>query len=131
VVHFSAVLFVCIFVVIPSETLLSLAALPALGSVTGLIYSARIWVQLFVRRSFDVDVVDRLFYALIPLAGDLLALASAVVLFMQYPWSLELLAAALITLLLSGIRNAWDMTIWIVIRTPVPDADRPPLAAQA
>jgi hypothetical protein len=29
------------------------------------------------------------------------------------------LAAALITLLLAGIRNAWDMTIWIVIRTPV------------
>ena len=32
---------------------------------------------------------------------------------------LDLLAAALITLLLAGIRNAWDMTIWIVIRTPV------------
>jgi hypothetical protein len=41
-------------------------------------------------------------------------------------WSLELLAAALITLLLAGIRNAWDMTIWIVIRTPVPDARQSP-----
>jgi hypothetical protein len=130
VVHFSEVLFVCILAAIPSETWLTLAALLGLGGATGLIYSARVLVQLFVRRSFDVDVVDRLFYALLPVAGYLLALASAVALFMQSPWSLELLAAALITLLLAGIRNAWDMTIWIVIRTPVPDAGRQPPAAQ-
>jgi hypothetical protein len=124
VVHFSEVLFVCILATVPSQTWLSLAALVALVVAAGLIYSARIWVQLLVRRSFDVDVVDRLFYALLPVAGYLLALASAIALFMQHAWSLELLAAALITLLLAGIRNAWDMTIWIVIRTPVPDAGR-------
>jgi hypothetical protein len=120
VVHFSEVLFVCILAAVPSQTWLSLAALVALVVAAGLIYSARIWVQLLVRRSFDVDVVDRLFYALLPIAGYLLALASAVALLLQSSWSLELLAAALITLLLAGIRNAWDMTIWIVIRAPVP-----------
>jgi len=101
-----------------------------LGGVAGLIYSARVWMQLFVRRRFDVDIVDRLFYAFLPVVGYLLGLISAVALWTQSPWSLELLAAALITLLLAGIRNAWDMTIWIVIRTPVPDAGRQPPAAQ-
>jgi hypothetical protein len=131
VVHFSEVLFVCILAAIPSETWLTLAALLAIGGAAGLIYSARVWVQLFVRRSFDVDVVDRMFYALIPVAGYVLAFAAAVALVMQSIWSLELLAAALITLLLAGIRNAWDMTIWIVIRTPVPDPGRQPPASQA
>jgi len=28
----------------------------------------------------------------------------------------------MITLLLAGIRNAWDMTLWIVIRVPVSEA---------
>jgi hypothetical protein len=130
VVHFSEVLFVCNLAAIPSQTWLSLASLVALVSVAGLIYSARVWVQLFVRRSFDVDVIDRLFYALLPLTGYLLALASAAALFMQSAWSLELLAAALITLLLAGIRNAWDMTIWIVIRAPVPEMGRQPPASQ-
>ena len=31
------------------------------------------------------------------------------------------LAAGQITLLLGGIRNAWDMMIWIVIRAPTVD----------
>jgi hypothetical protein len=76
-------------------------------------------VQLFIRRSFDVDVVDRMFYALIPVLGYLLVLLCAVLLVMQSALSLDVLAAGLITLLLAGIRNAWDMTMWIVIRTPV------------
>ena len=37
-------------------------------------------------------------------------------------WSLDALAAAVITLLLAGIRNAWDMTLWIVIRVPVSES---------
>jgi len=37
---------------------------------------------------------------------------------MQSEAGLDVLAAALITLLAAGIRKAWDMTLWIVIRTP-------------
>jgi hypothetical protein len=43
------------------------------------------------------------------------------VLFRQSPAGLDLLAAAQITLLLAGIRNAWDMMLWIVIRAPTPN----------
>jgi len=118
VVHFSAVLLVCIAAIIPVENWRSFAILLAVCGVVGLVHSARVWLQLFVHRTFRVDVVDRLFYALIPVLGYVLVLASAVLLFMQWETGLLVLAAALMTLLLAGIRNAWDMTTFIVIRTP-------------
>jgi hypothetical protein len=118
VVHFSTVLLVCIAAVIPDESWRSFAILLAVCGVVGLVHSARVWLQLFVRRTFRVDVMDRLFYALIPVLGYVLVLASAVLLFMQWATGLLVLAAALMTLLLAGIRNAWDMTTFIVIRTP-------------
>src|SRR6516164_8692000 len=111
VVHFSAALFICILAAIPSQTWQTLAALLAACSLAGIAYSARVWMQLFVRRRFDVDVIDRVFYAFI--------LVGVFLLFKESAMGLDLLAAALITLLLAGVRNAWDMTIWIVIRTPV------------
>ncbi|TMJ32298.1 MAG: hypothetical protein E6G96_06435 [Alphaproteobacteria bacterium] len=51
--------------------------------------------------------------------GHLLVLAAGLLLLvMQSEAGLDVLAAALITLLAAGIRKAWDMTLWIVIRTP-------------
>jgi hypothetical protein len=122
VVHFSAILFICILAAIPSHTWSTLGALLLVAGAAGIAYSARIWVQLFVRRSFAVDMVDRMFYAAIPVLGYLLVLVSGCLLLMQSALSVDVLAAALITLLVAGIRNGWDMTIWIVIRTPVPDS---------
>ena len=52
VVHFSAALFICMAATIPSQTWLTSGAALLLGGGAGVIYSARVWVQLFVRRSF-------------------------------------------------------------------------------
>jgi len=119
VVHFSTALVVCILATMPEQTGEEFIVLLSVVGLAGLAYSARIWMQLFVRRSFTVDVVDRLFYALIPGIGHLLVLLSAILLFRQTATGLDCLAAALMTLLLAGIRNAWDMTMWIVIKAPL------------
>ena len=119
IVHFSTALFVCIFATIPEQTGLEFIVLLSVLGLAGFAYSARVWAQLLIRRRFTVDIIDRLFYALIPGVGQLLILLAAVLLFMQRSAGLECLAAALITLLLAGIRNAWDMTMWIVIKAPV------------
>jgi hypothetical protein len=125
VVHFSAVLFVAIVALIPSHGWPSLAGLLTLVGLPGALYSANLWFQLFVHRRFNIDIADRLFYALIPVLGYLLLLLAAFVLFRQSAAGLDLLAAAQITLLLAAIRNAWDMMIWIVIKAPIADtADR-------
>jgi hypothetical protein len=47
-------------------------------------------------------------------------------LFLQSAASANLIAAALLTLLLAAIRNAWDMMVWIVIKAPSGGGPLPP-----
>jgi hypothetical protein len=118
VVHFAAVLFACLVNMIPTHYWESLSAMLAAGGAAGLIYSGRVLYALIIRHRFNVDVVDRMYYALIPAAGYLLALVAAVLGFLHIAESAYVMAAALMTLLLAGLRNAWDMMLWIMIRVP-------------
>jgi hypothetical protein len=125
VVHFSSVLFICILAAIPAHTWATFGSLIAAAGVAGLIYSGRIWVQIFIRRSFAVDMMDRLFYGVAPVLGYLLVTIAGVMLLMRSAAGPEVVAAALITLLLAGIHNAWDMMSWMVMRTSAASADPP------
>ena len=135
VVNFAAALFVCIGVMIPSQTWLSLGLLLTAGGVAGLVYAGRVWVQMFVRRSFHVDLIDRMFYATVPLLGYLLILVAGILLLLDKAWSAEVTAAALVVLMFAGIRNAWDMTTWIMMRTPtsvqLPSSSEQPPSGQS
>jgi hypothetical protein len=119
VVHFSTALFVCVLATIPEQTGFAFVILLSIVGLAGLAYSATVVIQLFVRRRFGVDMMDRVFYALIPCVGHLLVLVSGILMLPNPEDGLDCLAAALITLLIAGIRNAWDMTMWIVIKAPV------------
>jgi hypothetical protein len=118
VVHFASVVFACLVVIIPTHTPKTLGGLLAAGGVLGVGYCVNISVQLFIRRRFKVDFTDRLFYALVPLLGYLLLSIAGVLLWLQSKESVNILAAGMLTLLLAGIRNAWDMTLWTAIKTP-------------
>src|SRR5262249_5402714 len=123
--NFAAALVGCIGVMIPSQTWLSLGVMLAAGGGAGLIYAGRVWFYMFIRRSFHVDVIDRTFYATVPLLGYLLVLAAGILLLLGKRWSAEVTAAALVVLMFAGVRNAWDMTTWIMMRTPT-TAQLPP-----
>ena len=117
VAHFSSLLFVCILILIPTQTWLSLSmAVGGLG-IAGIAYSIRQWIRVFLTLRSRIDWADRMFYVFIPGLGYALVLVSAVALFEHRRSSAELMAAALIVLLLAGIRNAWDMTVWIITRS--------------
>ena len=135
VVSFATALFVCIGVMIPSQTWLSLGLLMTAGSIAGLVYAGRVWVQMIVRRRFHVDAIDRMFYATIPLLGYVLILGAGILLLLDKAWSAEVTAAALVVLMFAGIRNAWDMTTWIMMRTPttvqLPPPEAPPPSDQS
>jgi hypothetical protein len=118
VMHFASVLFACLLTTIPTHTWYSLGGLLGAGALTGSIYSGGLVVQMIIRHRFNVDLSDRLFYALLPLFGYLLALISAALLLMRSAMSANIIAAAVLMLLLASIRNAWDMMVWIVIKTP-------------
>jgi hypothetical protein len=118
VVHFAAVLLASLVVTIPTQSWTMLGSLVGAGGLAGLVYCGRLIVHLIIRHGFNVDLSDRLFYAVIPFLGYLLALIAAVLLLMRSAASGDVLAAAVLTLLVAGIRNAWDMMVWIMIRVP-------------
>jgi hypothetical protein len=133
VVLFASAMFICIVVTVPTHTWMTLAGVLGAGGALGLVYSGNILVSLVVRHNFKVDLEDRMYYALTPVIGYALVVATAVMLFRQSHQSLNVMAAALLVLLLAGIRNAWDMTLWIVLKTPdtagppqMPDSPGPP-----
>jgi hypothetical protein len=126
VVHFSTTLFVSVIATVPVHSGLPLATMFVLVGLAGLAFSARVWVQLLVRRRFQVDVIDRMFYALIPCIGHLFVVVGGTLLVLQPELGMDAIAAAALILLFAGIRNAWDMTIWIVIKTPITGGSEPP-----
>lgn len=118
VVHFAAVLFACLLITMPTHAWETISSLLAVGGLAGVVYGGRVLVQLIIRHRFNVEVIDRLFYALIPMASYLLALAAAVLGFLHIAASAYVMAAALLVLLFAGLRNAWDMMLWIMIKVP-------------
>ncbi len=118
VVHFAAVLLAGLAIVVPIHTWISLGVVLGAGGLAGAIYCGRLLVWLYVRHSFNVERVDQLFYVLIPLVGYLLVLVAAALLLMASRAGADVMAAAIFVLLIAGLRNAWDMMVWIVVRTP-------------
>jgi hypothetical protein len=117
VVHFSAVLVSCVLATIPTQTWLVLGFLQICVGAIGLVYSGWVWRRM-LKHGFvaTIDAIDRLWYALLPIPAYLLVIAAGVELWKQSLFGLNIFASALILLLLIGIRNAWDMTIWIIDR---------------
>src|ERR1700730_18538805 len=69
VVHFSTVLIICLLATIPTETWAVLGDLLTCAGVIGLAYSGWIWRRMMKHGIIaSIDVVDRLWYALLPLA---------------------------------------------------------------
>ena len=129
VVHFSAILVSCLISLAPSPSRAVLGALIAATGGVGLFYS---WhaVSNLRRRGIMLrrDLEDRLCYAIIPITIYLALIATGIVIAIAPPVGLDMLAVVLVALLLLGIHNAWDMTLWIVLNTgndPKP-VDAPP-----
>jgi hypothetical protein len=118
VVHFAAVLVFCLLAVVPLHGWLSLAALAAAIGLAGIVYAGRVWFRL-ARSRYQIDLIDRTFYAPLPALAYLVVLVAAALLYAQSEWGFVVAAAGLITLIVAAIRNAWDMMIWIAIKTPV------------
>ena len=122
VTHFAAVLLMCLVASMPSHTWFTLGVLLSAGALAGTLYSVGVVMKRIVRivrKGFRIDLEDRLFYVFAPPAGYVLALVAAASLFFHDAVvSSDLIAAAMLTLLFVAIRNAWDMMVWIVIKTP-------------
>ena len=118
VLHFSAVLVNCLAATAPARTESSLAALFLATGVAGTAYTGWLWMRMRERGFIKtIDWADRLCYLFFPALIYMLAAAAGIAWLIQFRHGLVLLALTLVFLLLLGIRNAWDMTLWIAVHT--------------
>jgi hypothetical protein len=117
VVHFSLVLVLCLIASAPIASAPTLGVVVSSAGLVGLGYSGWIWRSMRKHGfSTEIDLTDRLLYALLPMAGYLLVVIGGFSIGYHAIGGLSILAFACVTLLLVGIRNAWDMTVWIIDR---------------
>jgi hypothetical protein len=115
--HLTGVLAVSLTLSTPSLASRGVATLLLVIGAAGLGYSLVVWLRMG-RRGFTamIDLADRLWYALSPVAGYLGIVAAAIALLLGSAYGLDVLAVAAALLLAASIRNAWDITVWMVMR---------------
>jgi hypothetical protein len=112
VVHLAIVLLGCALTMVPSLDWMWFEILFALIALPSFVYSA--WIAWHVGQRRNLEVMDRFWYAGFPLVAYAVMMASVAMSALQVHGSLEVLAVAFALLLISGIRNAWDLIIFFI-----------------
>jgi len=118
VMHLAVVLFTCALVFVPSLSAFGLGVLLGIGALGGLVYAGRNSFHISRREG---HWSDRLWYGVVPPLAYITALGGAASLLLARPHAFDLLAAGLGILVASGIRNAWDLIIFFVVKPSEPD----------
>ena len=113
VVHLANILLYALVALVPSLDQTSFAALLALGGAVGLGFSLYL-LPVIRKHGTDIALEDWFWYGGAPVAAYGVVLATAACVLGEWPRSLELLGFGLVLLLLVGIRNAWDLIIYLV-----------------
>ncbi len=117
VVHFSSVLCVSLGVLAPLPGVMVFGILVAAIGCIGLTYCGFVAIDS-VRDGLakHIDWDDRIWYAGLPIVGYLVLIGAGVAEALGIEYSELVLTGAIVLLLIAGIRNAWDITIWAVTR---------------
>ncbi len=117
VVHFSSALTASLFAIAPLRSWQVFGVLIGADGLFGLGYTTLVWLGLLRRgMAQPIDLDDRAWYALFPAIAYGAMIAAGVVLMRGQEGGCTLLAVAMAALLLVGIRNAWDMTMFTIMR---------------
>lgn len=117
VVHFACAVAACMFAIAPLRYWVLFGLLIGATGLYGIGYAAMVWRNMLRHGlTMPIDLEDRICYAAIPAVGYATMLAAGITLCDGYETGCALLAIAMGLLLLIGIRNAWDMTIFTVMR---------------
>ncbi|HEY2069632.1 MAG TPA: hypothetical protein VGG48_08775 [Rhizomicrobium sp.] len=125
-VHLGSVLVGSAVLAAPTLSTLVLSILLGLGALAGVIYGVIVWTRI---NQLKIDLIDRFWYGVLPIFSYALLGAAAWLVFSAIGPGLELVGAALVLLLIAGIRNAWDMATFMVLGGPSaaennPDGDK-------
>jgi hypothetical protein len=115
-VHLGSVVIGAAILLMPTLSALFLALLLGTGGLAGLIYGFIVYFRVTTLKN---DLTDRCWYGIFPLLMyGLLGVSAALVFFRDIEHGLEAIAAALVALLVIGMRNAWDMATFMILGGP-------------
>lgn len=116
-VHLVCVLAASLIILAPLRRTAALGVLVGGTGGGGIVYAAWVWRGM-LRHGLvaKIETDDRLWYAALPPVGYLLMAGAGLAFACGQNAGCFLLAASIAVLLLAAIRNAWDMTVWMVIR---------------
>jgi len=117
VVHFAAILGAALLILAPFTSGRGLGVALFAEGIGGIAYS--LFIVREIRRSkyiASLVLIDRVWYALAPVVAYAVLAGAAGALVAGSPSHPAMLAGGLGLLMLAGIRNAWDMMVWIMLR---------------
>jgi hypothetical protein len=112
VVDFAAVLLIAGLMMAPGLPPIAIAVALGMLGVAGLAYqilngSHRQW------RENKLEVEDWIWFVALPIASYSLLVAAALAIATHTPLALYVVGAATLLLIVIGIRNAWDLVLWL------------------
>ncbi len=115
VIHFGIVLGLSILMLIPTYTALLLSGVLAVVGVIGIAYAVGVLRQLLLhhRQEKALNLHHWSWHLLLPLLGYFVIFASGPCLLFGLSWFLNVLALAVAGLIVIGLRNAFDLMMWI------------------
>jgi hypothetical protein len=115
VIHFTSVFFVSAIALFPAHRTIFFTSLIGATALIGTLVSVVVTIQL-VSRSWTEYLQDYLAYGLLPAIAYVALAAAALMIFKEMDYALDVLAAALLLLLIVNIRNVWDLMLSMVRR---------------
>jgi hypothetical protein len=116
VIHFSAVLVISAISLTPATHPAFIEAALMLTGLVGIVVSGIILVHLARAEYEGMVFFDNLGYGGIPATAYATIIVAAFLAARGWNWSLHLLGASVMTLILINIRNAWDLMLTVVRR---------------
>jgi hypothetical protein len=119
IVHFSGVLALAAFLSMPHQRLVTLSAGLAVGGVAGVAYGGCIAAHMRRQGTAYVPVLeDWLWNVILPTAVYACLVLMAVLIWRWPAQSLYGVATLSLAMLFIGIRNAWDIAVWMTTHGP-------------
>ena len=117
VVHFSSVLAASLITLLPLASWSLLGAMVLACGLVGLVYSG-LALRDAMRDGLitNIDWEDRTWYGVLPFLTYVAEVAAGVLLMDGAAAGCAMLAACMGLLLVVGIHNAWDITVWVITR---------------
>jgi hypothetical protein len=115
VVHFCAALLASVMLVAPWRTLVAPGLLTALLGAIGVAYVVRIAHRTRRQEAYKPDLEDWCWYAVMPLVTYAVVCAGGLLLLRASATGLVTLAAGIVMLVLTAIRNAWDVVTYLAV----------------